>query len=351
MTIIAIENAPGETRAAAFDSDDLAYSVFSWREPKLDPRARVGDVHEARVTRIDRGTKGFFLELATGEIAYCHQRAGEKPPHEGARKNVRIESEGWAEKSTRVSLVEDGSSLSSCADALKNWKISLPLGANADVIEDCREASDLIDLAFEEALSDVVTPEGGGQIIIQETRALTSVDVDSFGRIVRGGAQDLNLEAVATLARQVALRRIGGIVVADLIGAASGNLAADLVRHFRKTLKKYDRRTANILPINRLGLFEFSMPRRSRPVSVVEIASLSEADKSREDILEIWRDLSRTLRDNPAEFVEVKIDPKTYSALQRSPIDWAADLSAQFGARFKVTKDDDLNDTGYEVIV
>lgn len=351
MTIIAVESAPGESRAAAFDEDAQAYAFFCWRDPRIDPRARVGDVYEARVTKIDRGMRGCFLELSTGEIAYCQQRSGDRPPAEGARLNVRIQSEGWADKSTRVSVVTDPPFRASKEDAFKSWRANLPLGASAEIIEDTREAGELIDEAYDEAMNEVVTMDSGGQIIIQATRALTSVDVDSFGRIIRGGTQEINLEAVETLARQVSLRQIGGIVVADLIGAVSGNLATDLVKRFRKSLKRYDRRGANILPINRLGLFEFSLPRQRRPLTCDEFERLSETEKLNEDMLEILRELNRALQSNRSATVEVRLDPRTYSSLQRCSLDWKTELTAQYGGRFKITQDDSLDESGYEVIV
>lgn len=75
------------------------------------------------------------------------------------------------------------------------------------------------------ALDPVVPLPGGGRLIIEPTAALTAIDVDSAGASARsgrdGGPQGLatrvNRQAVAAIARELRLRRLGGLIVVDFL--------------------------------------------------------------------------------------------------------------------------------------
>lgn len=90
-----------------------------------------------------------------------------------------------------------------------------------------------VEAEIEAALAPEVALPSGGRLAIETTRALTAVDVDSGARDERGGreaeALACNLEAAAALARQLRLRRIGGLVVVDFLRlAGAGDRAAVL---------------------------------------------------------------------------------------------------------------------------
>lgn len=77
-----------------------------------------------------------------------------------------------------------------------------------------------IEDAFEAALSDHVPLKGGGSLIITETPAMTTVDVNA-GRAAAGNPERLaletNLEAAKALARELMLRGIGGLIAVDFL--------------------------------------------------------------------------------------------------------------------------------------
>ncbi|MEX0695614.1 MAG: ribonuclease E/G [Rhodospirillales bacterium] len=74
--------------------------------------------------------------------------------------------------------------------------------------------------AFEAALSPLVPMPGGGTLIITETPAMTTIDVNA-GRGAAGDEERLaletNLQAAAALARQLRLRGIGGLIAVDFL--------------------------------------------------------------------------------------------------------------------------------------
>lgn len=105
---------------------------------------------------------------------------------------------------------------------------------------------------------------GGGSIIIQETAALTAIDVN------RGGddrpVAAVNDEAAREIARQIRLRNIGGIIMIDFLKFAS---EADR-KAFLKTLPDIfagDPYTVQIHGLTALGLAEITRKRRTPPLS------------------------------------------------------------------------------------
>ncbi|GGY54697.1 ribonuclease E/G [Parvularcula lutaonensis] len=90
-------------------------------------------------------------------------------------------------------------------------------------VETIDRTGEVISEAEDEALERVVGLEGGGSLVIDETEALTAIDVDLGhigGQSQKGAADHLRRAAFATLGRAITLRALGGQVVLDLPRAA-----------------------------------------------------------------------------------------------------------------------------------
>jgi len=101
----------------------------------------------------------------------------------------------------------------------------------------------------------------GGYIVIDQTEALTSIDVNT-GKYV--GTVDLkdtvlktNIEAAKEIAKQLRLRDIGGIIIIDFIDMADEIHESTVLEALKNALKK-DRTRANVLGITHLGLVEMT---------------------------------------------------------------------------------------------
>jgi len=106
---------------------------------------------------------------------------------------------------------------------------------------------------------------GGGTIIIEQTEAMTVVDVNS-GRARRRRSsaamiRQTNLEAAREVARQLRLRDIGGLVVIDFIDMESAEDRASVEAELRSALERDKARTMP-LPISELGILEMTRQRR-----------------------------------------------------------------------------------------
>jgi ribonuclease G len=101
----------------------------------------------------------------------------------------------------------------------------------------------------------------GGQMTIEITAALTAVDVDTAAASSRDDAVlQTNLEAAAELGRQLRLRDIGGLIVADF-GRMAARAARDRVEATLGRAVSYDRVAVQLVGWTRAGMFEMVRPR------------------------------------------------------------------------------------------
>jgi len=121
-----------------------------------------------------------------------------------------------------------------------------------------------IESQIESAYSHKVTLPSGGSLVIDQTEALVSIDINS-ARSTRGGdieatARNTNLEAAEEIARQLRLRDIGGLIVIDFIDMelpANQRAVEDMLRD----AVKMDRARIQLGRLSRFGLLELSRQR------------------------------------------------------------------------------------------
>jgi ribonuclease G len=106
--------------------------------------------------------------------------------------------------------------------------------------------------------------KSGGYLIVDQSEALTAIDVNT-GRFV--GKRDLeetvlktNLEAVKEVVSQLRFRNIGGLIIIDLIDMESAENREKVYRALREALRQ-DKAKTNILKISELGLVEMTRKR------------------------------------------------------------------------------------------
>jgi len=117
---------------------------------------------------------------------------------------------------------------------------------------------------IEKTLARKVWLNGGGYIIIEQTEALVTIDVNS-GRFM--GKKDheenslkVNLRAAREICRQLRLRDLGGLIVLDFIDMADEKNRKKVYDEVKKELKN-DRSKSDILPISQFGLMEMTRQR------------------------------------------------------------------------------------------
>jgi ribonuclease E len=112
--------------------------------------------------------------------------------------------------------------------------------------------------------SRTVELKGGGSIVIEQTEAMVSIDVNS-GRhrkpkSAEQTAYETNMEAAVEIARQLRLRDLGGLIICDFIDMRSEKHRKDVEKVFRNAAKT-DRARSRILKMSRFGVVEMTRQR------------------------------------------------------------------------------------------
>jgi ribonuclease E len=121
-----------------------------------------------------------------------------------------------------------------------------------------------IEAQLDAMFSSTVTLKSGGYIVINQTEALVSIDVNS-GRATRehsieDTARKTNLEAADEIGRQLRLRDLAGLIVIDFIDMEDGRNDRDVEKRMRDAVKN-DRARVQIGKISQFGLLEMSRQR------------------------------------------------------------------------------------------
>lgn len=116
------------------------------------------------------------------------------------------------------------------------------------------------------ALCSSVPLKSGGSLVIEQTEAMTTVDVNT-GTFV--GSRNLeetifktNLEAATALARQLRIRNLGGIIIIDFIDMESADHKRQVIRTLEKALER-DRAKTMIAEVSAFGVVEMTRKRTS----------------------------------------------------------------------------------------
>jgi ribonuclease G len=117
---------------------------------------------------------------------------------------------------------------------------------------------------IERALARRVPLKSGGYLIIDQTEALTTVDVNTGGFVGGRNFDDTifktNLEAAHVIARQLRLRNLGGIIIVDFIDMENGAHRDSVLTEFKKALA-VDRTRVTVNGFTSLGLVEMTRKR------------------------------------------------------------------------------------------
>lgn len=127
-----------------------------------------------------------------------------------------------------------------------------------------------IESKIDKAMQRKVWLKNGAYLVIDETEALTVIDVNTGKYIGEDNFQDTiantNIEAAKEIARQLRLRDIGGIVVIDFIDMELDENKNRVVEALEEALKK-DRTKSNVLGLTELGLVEMTRKKVRRRLS------------------------------------------------------------------------------------
>jgi ribonuclease E len=165
----------------------------------------------------------------------------------------------------------------------------------------------------------------GGSIIVEQTEALVSIDVNSGRHRTQKTAEqtvyETNMEAAVEIARQLRLRDLGGLIVCDFIDMRSQKHRKDVERTFRAAVKT-DRARTRILGISRFGVVEMTR-QRMRPslqfstyLACPHCAGLGFVKSHESLAIEIIRLLNLAVSRDQIKRIELSVSPEVADYLQ-----------------------------------
>ena len=217
-----------------------------------------------------------------------------------------------------------------------------------------------IDEEVGKALGRRVDLKSGGYLIVDQTEALTTVDVNTGGFV---GARNFdetifktNLEAAGAIARQLRLRNLGGIVIADFIDMTREDHREAVLAEFRKQLAR-DRVKTMVSGYSALGLVEMTRKRTRESLAHMLCEPCPVCDgkgsvkTARTVTYDILREILREARQfNPREF-RVIASPDVIDVLLDEESQHLAGLSDFIGKPISLQAEGAMSQEQYDIVL
>lgn len=294
MYDIVYESCPWHTRVSLLNEQGKLVSV---RYEDGNFKYVEGTICVGRVRKVMKGLNAAFVDIGDIEDGFLPlnklPKSMEKV-HEGQAILVRITRGRERDKGARLSanvimempegkmdvpsIIESGHSALSrvLMDAgvhpVRVWVLDarfrthvIPTVQETRVYQlDQHEDIDLLDVLDEqlEALgNNSFDLPSGGRLTIERTKALTSIDVDSYAMRSEDRSKlalQVNLEASEEIVRLCRVLNIGGSVIVDFISMRNKADTAQVVEHLKHHFDETDAKKVEVLKMSRFGLLEFN---------------------------------------------------------------------------------------------
>ncbi len=163
---------------------------------------------------------------------------------------------------------------------------------------------------LQKALERKVQLKSGGHLVIDQTEAMTTIDVNTGAYVGHRNLEETifktNLEAAQAISRQLRLRNLGGIIIIDFIDMSLDEHKRQVLRALEKCLIK-DHAKSQITEVSNLGLVEMTRKRTRESLEHVLCEACPTCDgsgsiKSAETVCyEIFREIIREARQYDAK--------------------------------------------------
>jgi len=217
-----------------------------------------------------------------------------------------------------------------------------------------------VEAEIERALSREVELKSGGTLVIDQTEALTSIDVNT-GAFVGSRSFDetvfkTNLEAAQAIARQLRLRNLGGIIVVDFIDMESAEHRAAVLEELRRALAR-DRTRVALNGFTALGLVELTRKRTRESLAHVlcepcpTCAGRGEVKSAHTVCYEILREILREARAFKAKEFRVLASQPVIELLQEDEANALAMLSDFIRKPISVQVESSYNTEQFDIVL
>jgi len=213
---------------------------------------------------------------------------------------------------------------------------------------------------IQRALERKVPLKSGGYLVVDQTEAMTTIDVNTGGFVGRRNLEETifktNLEAATAIGRQVRLRNLGGIIILDFIDMTDTEHQRQVLRMLEKVLEK-DHTKTKISGVSELGLVEMTRKRTRESLEHMLMETCSACDgrgvvKTAETICyEIFREILREERAYEAGTYLVLASQQVVDRLLDEDSHGLADLEAFIGKAIKLQVESQYTQDQYDIVL
>ncbi|HWR89623.1 MAG TPA: Rne/Rng family ribonuclease [Dissulfurispiraceae bacterium] len=216
-----------------------------------------------------------------------------------------------------------------------------------------------IELDISRALGRRVWLKSGGYIVIDQTEAMTVIDVNTGKFVGNESLEDTilktNLEAVKEIAYQIRLRNLGGIIIIDFIDMEKAENRDKVCSAFFEAMKR-DRAKNTIYNISELGIIQMTRKRVRESLGRVLCEQCHYCEgkgfikSTRTVAYEIFRKLKK-MNVNRGSTTLVKANPAVAELLSDEERQGIEEIENTFGIKLIVKEDIGLHQENYEISV
>ncbi|MBK1852149.1 ribonuclease G [Marinobacter sp. 1-4A] len=213
---------------------------------------------------------------------------------------------------------------------------------------------------IQKALSRKVQLKSGGYVIIDQTEAMTTIDINTGAFVGHRNLEETifktNLEAARAISRQLRLRNLGGIIIIDFIDMEDVEHQRQVHRMLEKMLER-DHAKTKITGVSELGLVEMTRKRTTESLGQVLCEPCPICDgrgflKTSETVcFEIFREILRVNRAYDAESYLVMASQSVVDRLVDEESDNVADLETFIAKTVRFQVEPFYSQEQYDVVL
>ena len=212
---------------------------------------------------------------------------------------------------------------------------------------------------IQRALQSKIQLKSGGYLIIDQTEAMTTVDINTGAYVGTRNLEETifktNLEATQAIVRQLRLRNLGGIIIVDFIDMKDPEHRRQVLRAFEKALERDHAKTC-ITEVSALGLVEMTRKRTRESLEHIlcepcPVCGGKGTIKTVETVtFEIFREILREARLFDAQRLLVLSSQQVGEYMMDEESSAVAELEAFMGKPIQFQIDSEYNQEQYDVV-
>jgi ribonuclease G len=213
---------------------------------------------------------------------------------------------------------------------------------------------------MQRALRKEVPLKSGGYLIVDQTEAMTTIDVNTGAYLGTRNLEETvyrtNLEAAQAAARQLRLRNLGGIIIIDFIDMNDEEHKRQVLRMLNKGLAR-DHAKTTVYPLSALGLVEMTRKRTTESLARQLCEPCATCNgrgvlKTAETVTyEIFREITRAVRQFNAEKLLVMANPLVVNRILEEESGAVAELEEFISKSIRFQAEEHYSQEQFDVVL